>query len=156
MVEDIEWEFFKLKNFTIELADSFRDKKVMRSEHLLKINDQIRLCDHLAETRIQIYYLFIAFSCWEKYYKFFLKYRPNVDTVAIPNICLKTKKYPGQETKEPPQTEALVKIKNNPDNPKKTWEETITKNDKCFLRSLRIAAVNPELCYPEEDENDGA
>ena len=117
----------------------------MKADRLIAIRDHVELCDNITDTPIETYNLWLTFENWEKCRKFWLEYRPYTEDSEIPEIILKTKKYPGQKIKKTSNSKALVKINKPPPNPQKAWE--ISSNDRRFLRSLRIAAE-------KDDEDD--
>lgn len=155
MAKGFREEFLLLLRYQDELYTNLLDKVVMKADRLITIRDHIELCDNITDTQIETYNLWVTFEYWEKCRKFWLEYRPYTEDTEIPEITLKTKKFPGQKTprsqeisnqKTTANSKALAKIDRPPQYPKKAWK--INSNDRRFLKSLRIAV-------DEDGEDDG-
>lgn len=123
MNEELREEFQILNGYSEELKKALTAKLPMYVYQLLKIADHITLCDHLAKK-----------------------------TESEKAILYTSSHYWGK------CAERWIKYKIDQKNTsrsllKKTWEEVITKDDKRFLRELRITVG---ISSPNNNEDDKA
>lgn len=118
MADELREEFQYLGSYYSELRTALNTKILMPLPGLLKIADHIRLCDHLAKTEAEKHLVYITTYYWENCAKQWIEQREK-------RIAMKMQ-----------QTERKSNIQQS--EPRKKWEEMITKSDERLLRSMQI------------------
>ncbi|MDP3792579.1 MAG: hypothetical protein Q8Q89_02510 [bacterium] len=128
-------EFAVLKAYCDQLGKSLTLEKVIKARHLIEVGDHIRICGHMVTETQEKILLFTAFRYWLECRKRWSKNHPDADVdKIIPKFELKTNSFPKQET-HVKHSVALAVIP-RPDKPKKSWEESLTRDDEEFLKQL--------------------
>lgn len=155
MTQKNEEEFSILKTYCDQLKKSLTLGQKIKADHLVEVGYHIRICDYIVDKNKDKIILFTTFRYWLECRKHWANNHPYADVErVIPNLELKTKPFYKSEGSENKSMALAIIPKSN--KPNKSWEESLTENDKNFLKQL-YSGKRPRIPKSDnENEDDGA
>lgn len=124
---DLREEFHAVNEYFQELHENYKKRASVDLDRLTKIRDLIRHCDVMAETPKEKSIVARSAHFWNKCREIWIANNPSEDIEKIEELKLKTA----------PEEQATRTVDPLPEK-KKSFDKCLDKNDRMFLKSLRI------------------
>lgn len=159
MAKDMREEVSTLIKYRHILYESLKMSVIMPAAELIEIRNRLEICDNLDMSNQEKVIFFETVAYWRKCLDRWLQLGQDGDNTWIPDLELKTKKFPGQEIvirRETLNKKVYPATRREKPKTYETYEERLTKEDRKFLIGFKISPAGPKSDGSDENNDDGA